>query len=127
MGAKYFLAGGVDVVYPEENRGLYEEILRDEPGHADSLHMLGVLAHQEGRIEDADGALLPATHLNFLVGNRRLTAALDIGLAGVLWYLLMTTHNLAHPDSPVFASGSIPPTDCSPLWWEPACSRRSLS
>jgi hypothetical protein len=43
---------------------------------------------------------------DFLVGNRRLTAALDIGLAGVLWYLLMTTHNLAHPDSPVFASGS---------------------
>lgn len=43
---------------------------------------------------------------DFLVGNRRLTAALDIGLAGVLWYLLMTSHNLAHPDSPVFASGS---------------------
>jgi hypothetical protein len=42
---------------------------------------------------------------DFLVGNRRLTAALDIGLAGVLWYLLTTSHNLAHPDSPVFASG----------------------
>ena len=44
---------------------------------------------------------------DFLVGNRRLTAVLDIGLAGVLWYMLMTTHNLAHPDSPVFASGSM--------------------
>ena len=51
-------------------------------------------------------AALVVFAVDFLVGDRRLAAVLDIALAGVLWYLLMTTHNLAHPDSPVFASGS---------------------
>ena len=46
------------------NKRTYEEILRDEPGHADSLHMLGVLAHQEGRIEDARDLLAAAIESN---------------------------------------------------------------
>ena len=28
---------------------LYREVLRSEPRHADSLHLLGVIAHQVGR------------------------------------------------------------------------------
>jgi len=52
----------------DEARGMYEEILRDEPGHADSLHMLGVLAHQEGRYEDARDLLAAAIESNDRVG-----------------------------------------------------------
>lgn len=48
----------------EEARGLYEEILRDQPGHADSLHMLGLIAHQEGRNEDARDLLAAAIESN---------------------------------------------------------------
>ena len=57
----------------DEARGMYEEILRDEPGHADSLHMLGVLAHQEGRVtvklvdhRAAPSALLPPQGRHFV-------------------------------------------------------------
>jgi tetratricopeptide (TPR) repeat protein len=48
----------------DEARGMYEEILRDQPGHADCLHMLGVLAHQEGRHEDARDLLVAAIESN---------------------------------------------------------------
>ncbi len=34
-------------------QGLYEDILRDQPEHADALHMLGLVAHQQGRNQDA--------------------------------------------------------------------------
>ena len=39
----------------DQARALYEDILRDQPGHADSLHMLGVVAHQQGSNQDAKG------------------------------------------------------------------------
>lgn len=45
-------------------RGMYEGILRDQPGHADSLHMLGLLAHQEGRHEEARDLLAAAIESN---------------------------------------------------------------
>ena len=37
----------------DQAQGLYEDILRDRPDHADALHMLGLVAHQQGRNEDA--------------------------------------------------------------------------
>jgi tetratricopeptide (TPR) repeat protein len=48
----------------DEARGMYEGILRDRPGHADSLHMLGLLAHQEGRHGDARDLLAAAIESN---------------------------------------------------------------
>lgn len=33
----------------EEAEGLYRQVLAADPGHADSLHRLGVIAHQQGR------------------------------------------------------------------------------
>jgi tetratricopeptide (TPR) repeat protein len=37
----------------DQAQDLYEDILRHKPDHADALHMLGLLAHQQGRNEDA--------------------------------------------------------------------------
>jgi tetratricopeptide (TPR) repeat protein len=37
----------------DQAQGLYEDILRDKPDHADALHMLGLVAHQQGRNGDA--------------------------------------------------------------------------
>jgi len=37
----------------DEAQGLYESILRDQPDHADSLHMLGLVALEKGHYEDA--------------------------------------------------------------------------
>lgn len=48
----------------EEARGMYEDILRDQPGHADCLHMLGLLAHQEGRDEEARDLIAGAIESN---------------------------------------------------------------
>ena len=36
-----------------EAEAAYRAILTDEPGHADSLHLLGVVAHQKGNHIDA--------------------------------------------------------------------------
>jgi len=37
----------------DQAQGLYEDILRHKPDHAEALHMLGLVAHQQGRNEDA--------------------------------------------------------------------------
>jgi len=43
---------------------LYEDILREQPSHADALHMLGLVAHQQGRNEDARGLIADAITIN---------------------------------------------------------------
>ncbi len=48
----------------EQARALFEDIVRDQPGHAESLHMLGLVAHQQGRIEDARGFISDAVKSN---------------------------------------------------------------
>jgi len=45
-------------------KALFEDILRDQPGHAECLHMLGLVAHQQGRIEDAKGFIADAVKSN---------------------------------------------------------------
>jgi tetratricopeptide (TPR) repeat protein len=45
-------------------RALFEDILRDQPGHAESQHMLGLVAHQQGRIEDARRFIADAVKSN---------------------------------------------------------------
>lgn len=40
------------------------------------------------------------------VGNKRLSGALDVGLAVLLWSLILTTPNLFHPESPVLNSSA---------------------
>ena len=58
-----------------EAEALYRQILAAQPGHADTLNMLGVLAHQAGRLEAADLirqaiALNPAgLHYHVNLGN----------------------------------------------------------
>ena len=48
----------------DQAQALYEEILRDQPGHAESLHMLGLVAHQQGRNEDAKRFIADAVKSN---------------------------------------------------------------
>lgn len=48
----------------DQAQGLYEDILRDKPDHADALHMLGVLAHQQGRNQDAKRLISDAIGVN---------------------------------------------------------------
>ncbi|MDA3937050.1 MAG: hypothetical protein PF636_09425 [Actinomycetota bacterium] len=50
------------------------------------------------------GALLVFA-LDLILHRWRLTAAMDVGIAVLLWYLLLTTPMEFHPDSPVFNSG----------------------
>lgn len=48
----------------EQAQGLYEGILQEQPDHAEALHMLGVLAHQQGRHEDAKRLIGDAIAIN---------------------------------------------------------------
>lgn len=48
----------------ERAQGLYEGILAEQPDHADTLHMLGVLAHQQGRNDDAKRLIGDAIAVN---------------------------------------------------------------
>ncbi len=48
----------------EQAQGLYEGILQEQPDHADALHMLGLLAHQQGRNEDAKRLIGDAIGIN---------------------------------------------------------------
>src|SRR5215468_9032323 len=47
-----------------EAEGLYRQILAVDPNHADSLHLLGVIAHQVGRSEMAVELIGKAIKLN---------------------------------------------------------------
>jgi hypothetical protein len=46
MAVQHHRAGRV-----REAEALYRQVLGAQPGHADALHLLGVLAHQTGRTE----------------------------------------------------------------------------
>ena len=48
---------------PDQAGELYRRVLALEPGHADSLHMLGALAHRAGRLDDAIGLISRAIDL----------------------------------------------------------------
>lgn len=47
-----------------EAENLYRQVLRERPGHADTIHLLGVIAHQKGRNEDAVSEIRRAIALN---------------------------------------------------------------
>ncbi len=48
----------------DQAQGLYENILREQPDHADALHMLGLVAHQQGRNEDAKRLIADAIKID---------------------------------------------------------------
>ncbi|MCK5366290.1 MAG: tetratricopeptide repeat protein, partial [Gammaproteobacteria bacterium] len=48
----------------DQAQGLYESILRDQPDHADAAHMLGLVAHQQGRNEDAKRLIADALKID---------------------------------------------------------------
>lgn len=48
---------------PDLTEEICRRILAAEPHHADALHLLGVVAHQTGKYEDAKGYLEQAIHL----------------------------------------------------------------
>jgi cytochrome c-type biogenesis protein CcmH/NrfG len=48
----------------QQAEALYRETLAVDPGHADSWHLLGVLACQTGRNEAAEGLIAQAIALN---------------------------------------------------------------
>jgi tetratricopeptide (TPR) repeat protein len=48
----------------DQAQGLYRDILRDQPDHADALHMLGLAAHQQGRNEDAKRLIADAVKID---------------------------------------------------------------
>ena len=60
-----------------EAAALYQEILRVQPGHADALHLFGVLQAQAGRFEEAVKPLKKAVRL----APRRAAYASDLGNA----------------------------------------------
>ena len=39
---------------------LYQQILTEQPRHADSLHLLGLIAYKTGRLEEAVGLITNA-------------------------------------------------------------------
>ncbi len=45
-------------------RALYEEVLADDPDHADAIHLLGVVAFQEGRHPESIDAIRRAISMN---------------------------------------------------------------
>lgn len=54
--------------------------------------------------------LLLAVALHLITGaidGRRLIAALNLGLAALLWFLLATTRQVMHPNNPIGRSGSL--------------------
>ena len=59
---------------------VYRQVLTADPKHADSIHMLGVLAHQQGRHKQAEGLINSAIGLNPLPSYYSNLAAVYLAL-----------------------------------------------